>query len=94
MLLLVTVMDVLGAAVFVAGWELHRRATAPRGSVGGVPPLSIQAYSVAVRGLPRDVLRAEEVEEYFSRFGDVADVVIATARAPPLSHEAQRLTRP
>jgi hypothetical protein len=44
--------------------------------------VTLAPFSVVVEGLPRDIDDVDEVEDYFSRFGDVADVVLSTVRAP------------
>jgi len=82
-----TCLDVIATELFIIGLEYLRRRVRSVDLVAGKGRgvVTLAPYSVVVEGLPRDVDEVDEVEDYFSRFGDVADVVLSTVQYPRLA---------
>lgn len=75
-----TCLDVVATELFIIGLEYLRRRVRSTDLLAGKGRgvVTLAPYSVVVEGLPRDIDDVDEVEDYFSRFGDVADVVLST----------------
>ena len=78
-----TCLDVVATELFIIGLEYLRRRVRSTDLVAGKGRgvVTLAPFSVVVEGLPRDIDDVDEVEDYFSRFGDVADVVLSTVRS-------------
>ena len=81
-----TCLDVVATELFIIGLEYLRRRVRSTDLVAGKGRgvVTLAPFSVVVEGLPRDIDDVDEIEDYFSRFGDVADVVLSTVRCHPL----------
>jgi hypothetical protein len=82
-------LDIVATELFLIGLEYLRRRVRSQKLLngtkrGGRAAVTLSPYSVIVLGLPRDLDAVDEVEDYFSRFGDVADVVLGTVSGPSL----------
>jgi hypothetical protein len=79
-----TCLDVVATELFIIGLEYLRRRVRSTDLVAGKGRgvVTLAPFSVVVEGLPRDIDDVDEVEDYFSRFGDVADVVLSTVQFP------------
>lgn len=89
-----TCLDVVATEVFLIGLEYLRRRARSQNLVAGKARASVTLapFSIMVEGLPEDLAAVDEVEDYFSRYGDVADVVLTTVRHPHARrHEPRRL---
>ena len=77
-----TCLDVVATELFIIGLEYLRRRVRSTDLVAGKGRgiVTLAPFSVVVEGLPRDIDDVDEIEDYFSRFGDVADVVLSTVR--------------
>jgi hypothetical protein len=75
-------LDVVATELFLIGLEYLRRRVRSQNLVAGRgrSAITLAPFSVVVEGLPADLSAVDELEDYFSRFGDVADVVITTVR--------------
>ena len=80
-----TCLDVVATELFIIGLEYLRRRVRSSELVAGKGRgvVTLAPFSVVVEGLPRDIDDVDEIEDYFSRFGDVADVVLSTVRLLP-----------